>query len=130
MKQGRGGGVDRRGEPTRAVVLAPDIAKRDNDADRAGLPVRTAGERLAEAAGIDRPLQLTTHEATALIVNGGLTTAHLGTLALTGADPVAVLRTTVGARELEAVRVYSSMYHTSEMDGFFFLRAYIRVSGK
>ncbi|RNC95047.1 GTPase HflX [Oceaniradius stylonematis] len=58
MKQGRGGGVDRRGEPTRAVVLAPDIAKRDNDADRAGLPVRTAGERLAEAAGLARAIDL------------------------------------------------------------------------
>jgi GTP-binding protein HflX len=58
MKQGRGGGVDRRGEPTRAVVLAPDIAKRDNDADQAGLPVRTAGERLAEAAGLARAIDL------------------------------------------------------------------------
>jgi GTP-binding protein HflX len=58
VKQGRGGGVDRRGAPTRAVVLAPDIARRDNDADQARAPVRTANERLVEAAGLAQAIDL------------------------------------------------------------------------
>ena len=58
MKQGRGGGVDRRGAPMRAIVLAPDIAKRDSDADQARTPMRTATERLAEAAGLARAIDL------------------------------------------------------------------------
>jgi GTP-binding protein HflX len=58
MKQGRGGGVDRRGVPTRAVVLTPDIARRDNDGDGTRIELRTATERLVEATGLARAIDL------------------------------------------------------------------------
>ncbi|QBK30710.1 GTPase HflX [Roseitalea porphyridii] len=57
-KQGRFGGVDRRGKPTRAIVIAPDISRRPAATPDAQGPSRTADERLSEAVGLALAIDL------------------------------------------------------------------------
>lgn len=76
-KQGRHGGFDRRGKPTRAIVLVPDIASTAQNTDQAVR--RSAAERLVEAEGLARAIDLVVVESATVPINKPRPATLIGT---------------------------------------------------